>query len=91
LNELRVDGGASANGLLMQMQADVLGVPVLRPAMRERTALGAAALAARQAGLWDGTGTWGRAAQDDVFRPGGEPQHVAGLLATWAQALRRVV
>ena len=51
LSELRVDGGASANDLLMQWQADLLGVPVWRPAVVESTAYGAAALAAAQAGV----------------------------------------
>ena len=51
MNQMRVDGGASANDLLMQLQADFLGAPVVRPAMVESTALGAAKLAARGAGL----------------------------------------
>jgi glycerol kinase len=52
LQELRVDGGASANDALMQFQADILGVPVVRPSMTETTALGAAFLAGLAAGLW---------------------------------------
>jgi glycerol kinase len=52
LKELRVDGGASANNALMQFQADILGVPVVRPAITEATALGAAFLAGLGAGLW---------------------------------------
>jgi glycerol kinase len=52
LKELRVDGGASANDALMQFQADILGVPVVRPAMTETTALGAAFLAGLGVGLW---------------------------------------
>jgi glycerol kinase len=52
LQELRVDGGASANDGLMQFQADILGVPVVRPAMTETTALGAAFLAGLGAGFW---------------------------------------
>lgn len=52
LKELRVDGGASANDALMQFQADILGVPVVRPAMTETTALGAAFLAGLAAGFW---------------------------------------
>lgn len=54
LRELRVDGGASRNDLLMQMQADYLGVPVLRPALTETTAFGAAGLAGLASGLWSG-------------------------------------
>ncbi len=52
LKELRVDGGASANDSLMQFQADILGVPVVRPTMTESTALGAAYLAGLGAGFW---------------------------------------
>ncbi|BAL23535.1 glycerol kinase GlpK [Azoarcus sp. KH32C] len=55
LTELRVDGGAAANDLLMQMQADLLGVPVVRPRMLETTALGAAYLAGLGVGMWSGT------------------------------------
>ncbi len=54
LRELRVDGGASRNDLLMQMQADYLGVPVLRPTLTETTAFGAAGLAGLASGLWSG-------------------------------------
>ena len=52
LSELRVDGGATANDLLMQIQADVLGVPVVRPQVLETTALGAAYLAGLAVGYW---------------------------------------
>ncbi len=52
LRELRVDGGAAVNDLLMQFQADVLGVPVVRPRMTETTALGAAYLAGLAVGFW---------------------------------------
>ena len=52
LKELRVDGGAAGNDLLMQIQADLLGVPVVRPAVTETTALGAAYLAGLAVGLW---------------------------------------
>ena len=52
--DLRVDGGMTANELLMQFQADVLGVPVIRPAVTETTALGAAYAAGLAAGVWDG-------------------------------------
>lgn len=54
LDELRVDGGAVANNLLMQLQADLSGVPVLRPEITETTALGAAGLAGLATGLWSG-------------------------------------
>jgi glycerol kinase len=52
LVELRVDGGATANDLLMQFQADLLGVPVVRPMITETTALGAAYLAGLATGFW---------------------------------------
>ncbi|MCA9080950.1 MAG: glycerol kinase, partial [Planctomycetaceae bacterium] len=52
LRELRVDGGATVNDALLQFQADLLGVPVIRPALQETTAFGAAALAGLSIGLW---------------------------------------
>ena len=52
LTELRVDGGAATNNMLMQFQADLLGVPVVRPAVTETTALGAAYLAGLAVGFW---------------------------------------
>ncbi len=55
LTELRVDGGATANDFLMQFQADILGVPVVRPAYAESTAMGAAFLAGLATGFWSGT------------------------------------
>ena len=55
LKELRVDGGATANNLLMQFQADLLGVPVVRPRVSETTALGAAYLAGLAEGVWAST------------------------------------
>jgi glycerol kinase len=54
LTELRVDGGASQNNLLMQMQADALGVPVVRSSVTETTALGASYLAGLATGFWSG-------------------------------------
>jgi glycerol kinase len=56
LTELRVDGGAATNDLLLQIQADVLGVPVVRPVVTETTAMGAALLAGFAAGIWKTTG-----------------------------------
>ena len=52
LSSLRVDGGACANNLLMQFQSDILGIPVVRPAVRETTALGAAMLAGLSVGFY---------------------------------------
>ncbi|MDR0838315.1 MAG: glycerol kinase, partial [Oscillospiraceae bacterium] len=54
MSELRADGGASANNFLMQFQADIIGAPVARPAVRETTALGAACLAGLTVGFWGG-------------------------------------
>jgi glycerol kinase len=67
LKELRVDGGACSNNLLMQMQADFLGVPVVRPRVTETTALGAAYLAGLATGFWRG------AAKSRRNGPGGPP------------------
>jgi len=67
IRALRVDGGATANGFLMQMQADALGVPVVRPRMVETTALGGGLLAARALG-WKAAGSAARAA-DRTFKP----------------------
>ena len=55
IEELRVDGGAAANNLLMQIQADILGAPVVRPKVTETTALGAAYLAGLAVGYWKST------------------------------------
>ena len=70
LTELRVDGGATANNLLMQIQADVLGVPVVRPKVLETTALGAGYLAGLAVGYWkdaaDVAANW---RVDRVFEP----------------------
>jgi glycerol kinase len=90
LKELRVDGGAARNNLLMQFQADLLGVPVVRPRVLESTALGAAALAGLGVGFW-------RAASDldaqwnaeRVFEPAMDASRRAQLRAGWARALER--
>src|SRR5204863_6530629 len=70
LNELRVDGGASANNLLMQIQADILGVRVVRPKVVETTALGAAYLAGLATGFWKNRAEVQKAWQKDrEFEP----------------------
>ncbi len=91
LTELRVDGGATANDVLMQFQADLLGVPVLRPAVTECTAMGAALLA----GL--GTGVWPDAAALDAhwkldrrFEPRMSRDEAGGRIDRWRRALARV-
>ncbi len=90
LRELRADGGASGNDLLMQIQADLLGVPVARAAVRETTALGAGWLAGLGAGLWRGTEE--RAARwraDGTFEPRLPAEERARRLAEWRRAVER--
>ena len=58
MKELRVDGGATVNDALMQFQADILGVPLIRPKVWETTALGAAYLAGLAVGYWKNTANW---------------------------------
>ena len=90
LNELRVDGGAAANDLLMQFQADILGVPVIRPKVLETTALGAAYLAGLATGFWknqnDLSKSW---AVEHVFKPEKNSSEMAPRRLRWAEALRR--
>src|SRR6202011_1852217 len=90
LAELRVDGGASANALAMQFQADVLGVPVVRPACIETTALGAAYLAGLQVGFWSDVDTVARQWREDArFSPGMNPATRDELLSRWRRAVER--
>jgi glycerol kinase len=90
LEELRVDGGASRNDLLMQFQSDLIGAPVVRPQVTETTALGAAYLAGLAAGFWKNTdeiaSQW-RA--DRRFEPAMPAPRVRELRARWTQALER--
>jgi len=90
ITELRVDGGASRNNLLMQFQADILGVPVIRPRIVETTALGAAYLAGLSSGFWndlsDIESVW---QTDKVFQPQMSADEVAGRRERWNEALRR--
>src|SRR5262249_23869815 len=84
LTELRVDGGAATNNMLMQFQADLLGVPVVRPAVTETTALGAAYLAGLAAGYWPSvdaiTGQWN---VDRRFEPSMPRSTAASLRERW--------
>jgi glycerol kinase len=90
LKELRVDGGACANNLLMQFQADVLGVPVVRPRVSETTALGAAYLAGLAVGYWKDTKEIATQWQADRrFTPAMKPAQRQQLLAGWNKALAR--
>ena len=88
LAELRVDGGAAANDLTMQFQADLLGVPVVRPASVETTALGAAYLAGLQAGYWPDLDALARHRRRSLrFAPALEADRRAALLARWHAAV----
>ena len=90
LKELRVDGGACANNLLMQFQADLLDVPVVRPAIQETTALGAAYLAGLAVGFWRNqaeiSSQW---KVDHTFEPAMKAEKRAKLRADWTKALER--
>ena len=90
LKELRVDGGACANNLLMQFQADLLGVPVVRPRVSETTALGAAYLAGLAVGFWKDQEEIGKQWQTDRrFVPSTTAASRKQLLKGWSKALRR--
>jgi glycerol kinase len=90
LKELRVDGGASANNLLMQFQSHVLGVPVVRPKVTETTALGAAYLAGLATGYWkDRTQIAAQWQADRRFEHGMKPARRKQLEAGWRKALER--
>ena len=90
LAELRVDGGASNNNLLMQMQADFLGIPVVRPRMTETTALGAAYLAGLATGLWRNLDSiaaqW---SEDRRFEPGMSADQREQKRDRWRTAIER--
>ena len=90
LNELRVDGGAAANNLLMQFQADMLGVPVVRPKVVETTALGAAYMAGLATGFWKNRSEVHAAWQlERTFTPARSKDEVAHRRSRWAEALKR--
>jgi glycerol kinase len=90
LGALRVDGGASVNDLLMQFQADVLGVPVVRPQVTETTALGAAYLAGLAAGFWAGPEELRAKRQGDKrFEPRMDAAERAERRAQWTKAVER--
>jgi len=90
LGALKVDGGMTANSLLMQFQADQLGVPVVRPVVTETTALGAAYAAGLAVGYWSG--------QDDIianwaegrrWEPSADPSERDRLFGQWKKAVTR--
>ncbi len=88
--ELRVDGGAAVNNLLMQFQADILDLPITRPQVLETTALGAAYLAGLAVGYWDDLDTIARQWQEDCrFSPAIDAAQRDVLRAGWHKALER--
>lgn len=90
LTELRADGGASANNLLMQMQADLTGVPVVRPQVTETTALGAAYLAGLATGVWrDGGEIAAQWAVERRFEPRLSEHARQARIARWREAVAR--
>jgi glycerol kinase len=90
LIELRVDGGATANNLLMQFQADVLGVPVVRPRVTETTALGAAYLAGLGVGFWRSPDELARNWQvERRFEPRMSRDEATDRLRRWSRAVER--
>ncbi|MDL2236526.1 glycerol kinase GlpK [Christensenellaceae bacterium OttesenSCG-928-K19] len=90
LGRLKVDGGASANDFLMQFQADITGTPVMRPRVRETTALGAAYLAGLATGIWKDTkeiaGQW---TLDKRFEPAMPEEKRSKLIKNWEKAIGR--
>ena len=94
VEELRVDGGAAANDSLMQFQADILGVPVVRPAVTETTALGAALLAGLAVGFWESdfaaiTSGKDRTNKDRRFEPCMPASQARSLRERWSEAVER--
>lgn len=90
LNELKVDGGMVANDLLMQFQADILGVPVIRPTFTETTVLGAAYAAGLAEGVWGSfdelRSNWG---EDVRWQPDMDPERRSHLFGRWKKAVER--
>jgi glycerol kinase len=90
LTTLKVDGGATVNDFLMQLQADILGVPVVRPTIRETTALGAAYAAGLAVGMWSGLGelraNWG---MERFFEPRWDEERRESAYAGWKRAVER--
>jgi glycerol kinase len=90
VTQLRVDGGACVNDALMQFQADLLGVPVLRPRVTETTALGAAFLAGLATGVWSGTAELAALWQAERrFDPQQPPAWAAERMQAWAHAVKQ--
>lgn len=89
IKELRVDGGATINNLLMQFQSDILQVPVIRPRVYETTALGAAYLAGLAVGYWNSVEELQKQWQlDKTFAPAMPAEKVAELMKGWQKAVK---
>ncbi len=89
IKELRVDGGATINNLMMQFQSDILRVPVIRPKVYETTALGAAYLAGLAIGYWDSVHEIQKQWQEDAsFQPSMPQEHVDTLVKGWKRAIK---
>ena len=92
LVELKVDGGAARNDLLMQFQADLLATKVIRPRVTETTALGAAYLAGLAVGYWESVGEIRKQWQaEHIFEPAADRTQIAKAVAGWEDAVRRVL
>jgi glycerol kinase len=88
--ELRVDGGAAVNAMLMQFQADLLGIPVVRPAVTETTALGAAYLAGLAVGFWESPEQiWSLRKNDTRFEPNADQNKITAMRERWQKAVER--
>lgn len=89
ISQLRVDGGATANNLLMQFQADIMETQVIRPKVTETTALGAAYLAGLATGFWDSIETIRKQWQEDAkFSPSMDAEKRTALTKDWQRAIR---
>ncbi len=90
VTELRVDGGATANNLLMQIQSDILGIPIIRPKISETTALGVAYLAGLAVGYWNGYDEIASQWQiDKKFEPKSDMNNINQIKNSWTKAVSR--
>jgi glycerol kinase len=92
LSELRVDGGLTNSMLLMQFQSDILNIPVIRPAVKETTALGAAYAAGLSTGYWESEEELGRQWREDLrWTPGMDEEVRASFVQNWHKAVERTL
>ncbi|MCB0851796.1 MAG: glycerol kinase, partial [Bacteroidetes bacterium] len=91
IQTLRVDGGACANNILMQFQADILDIPVERPEIIETTALGAAYLAGLSVGYWQMNQVDANWRRDQLFSPDINPEKRKQLYGKWKEAVKRTM